>query len=314
MEPAGLFSILLNYCLVMGKTKQWSELDPAPTPARPGVSGRRRPAAPGRFVDQPVESVPLPVLFRLILQRLRRSWIAFRFQANRYTLGAFRRQAAFKIGLLALVGYLFFGPQDGWSGIITREGHRQFVSQDEETTLDVGATDGGGPGNAHKPKVKTKSETAPVGADELYDQQAREYVERFHKIAQVEMEKYGIPASISLAQGLVESRAGTSKLARQANNHFGMKCFSRQCARGHCMNATDDSHKDFFRIYTSPWESWRAHSIMLSSGRYASLKKYGRDYRQWAYGLKRLGYATNRSYAEKLIGMIQRFDLQRFDQ
>ena len=127
------------------------------------------------------------------------------------------------------------------------------------------------------------------------------------------MEKFGIPASIGLAQGLVESRAGTSKLARGNNNHFGMKCFSKKCPTGHCTNATDDHHKDFFRKYHSAWESWRAHSELLAGGHYSRLKKYGRDYRQWAYGLKALGYATDRTYAEKLISMIEKYDLHRFD-
>ena len=91
------------------------------------------------------------------------------------------------------------------------------------------------------------------------------------------MEKYGIPASISLAQGLIESRAGSSKLAVNNNNHFGIKCFSRHCRKGHCTNFTDDTHKDFFRKFPSPWESWRAHSQLLSSGRYTKLRKNGRS-------------------------------------
>lgn len=139
------------------------------------------------------------------------------------------------------------------------------------------------------------------------------YINRFAKVARIEQQKFGIPASISLAQGLVESRYGTSSLARKANNHFGIKCHSKRCAKGHCVNATDDSHKDFFRIYGNAWESWRAHSQLLAGKRYAKLKKHGRDYRKWAQGLEQLGYATDRSYAEKLIGVIEKYDLHRYD-
>lgn len=140
------------------------------------------------------------------------------------------------------------------------------------------------------------------------------YVERFHKVAQTEMVKYGIPASITLAQGLLESNVGESQLASKNHNHFGIKCFSRNCPKGHCSNYTDDSHKDFFRKYQSPWESYRAHSILLQKDRYKPLYKLGRkDYRNWAYGLKKAGYATDGQYAEKLIATIQDLGLNQYD-
>lgn len=159
--------------------------------------------------------------------------------------------------------------------------------------------------------IPAASETAP--SIEIQEYNAVSYIKRFGPTAVAEMQKYGVPASISLAQGLVESRAGTSKLAIGNNNHFGIKCFSRRCPKGHCTNATDDTHKDFFRKFATPWESWRAHSKMISTGRYARLKKYGRDYRKWAYGLKSLGYATDRAYAQKLIGIIERYHLDQYD-
>lgn len=163
------------------------------------------------------------------------------------------------------------------------------------------------------PIPKSQNEAAPVAAKQLTKVMCEAYINRFYKTAQAEMVRFGIPASISLAQGLVESRAGDSKLARQNNNHFGIKCFSRRCKKGHCSNFTDDTHKDFFRVFASPWESWRAHSQMLASGRYTKLKRYGRDYRQWAYGLKAAGYATDRTYAEKLIGVIEQYELYQYD-
>ena len=141
------------------------------------------------------------------------------------------------------------------------------------------------------------------------------YVERFAKVAQSEMDKYGIPASITLAQGLLESNVGESKLAVRNNNHFGIKCFSKRCKKGHCTNFTDDSHKDFFRKYKSTWESYRAHSQLLKNGkRYSSLFKLrSSDYKGWAKGLKKAGYATDKYYAEKLINLIEDLDLDKYD-
>ena len=141
------------------------------------------------------------------------------------------------------------------------------------------------------------------------------YVKRFALVAKAEMEKYGIPASIILAQGLIETNAGDSKLSIRNNNHFGMKCFSKKCRKGHCSNFTDDSHKDFFRKYKTAWESYRAHSHLLNGKRYRHLKKLGtKDYKGWAKGLKKAGYATDKRYAEKLINLIETLQLDKFDQ
>lgn len=166
---------------------------------------------------------------------------------------------------------------------------------------------------AVKGKYKSKNNAAPVSASELFSQEAKDYIAKYAGVAKQEQKAHGIPASISLAQGLIESRAGTSKLAKGNNNHFGMKCFSRNCKKGHCSNFTDDTHKDFFRKYKDPLDSWKDHSRMLSKGRYAKLKRFGTNYRDWSYGLKSIGYATDKAYAEKLIGVIEKYDLHKFD-
>ncbi|MBL7805495.1 MAG: glucosaminidase domain-containing protein [Saprospiraceae bacterium] len=301
----------------MGKTKWFDddEFSRSRKDYRPGTgnsSNRRRSSAPGQFTGHQQGAEPIGQIFGRTVFRIRRNWIALRYRFNQLTLGAFQKRAAFKLLLLALAGYLLFDADSPVSGLVTRQVKTDFVSYTDETTLDVGPGEDKIPEN--KPRKKPiKDDASPVGPEGVFDTQAREYIRKYKDIAITEMQKYGIPASISLAQGLVESRAGTSRLAVRNNNHFGMKCFARNCKKGHCSNFTDDSHKDFFRIYASPWESWRAHSVMLSTGRYASLKKYGRDYTKWAYGLKRLGYATNRTYAEKLIGMIERYDLHKYD-
>lgn len=151
-------------------------------------------------------------------------------------------------------------------------------------------------------------------AEEIKRQKRLKYVERFAEVAQKEMEKYGIPASITLAQGLLESNAGESPLAVKNKNHFGIKCFSRSCKKGHCSNFTDDSHKDFFRKYSSAWESFRGHSHLLRADRYRSLYKLpSDDYVGWARGLKKAGYATDKYYAEKLINLIEDLDLHVYD-
>ena len=164
---------------------------------------------------------------------------------------------------------------------------------------------------ASKPQTVAVAQTTDPEAQQLQ----RAYVQRFKKVAQAEMEKFGIPASIKLAQGLLESQAGESSLATRNNNHFGIKCFSRKCTDGHCRNFTDDSHKDFFRIYKSAWESYRAHSFLLKrEERYQQLFRLPPDdYRAWAKGLSAAGYATDPQYAQKLIRLIEGLQLQRFD-
>lgn len=138
------------------------------------------------------------------------------------------------------------------------------------------------------------------------------FIARFNKIAVLEMQKYNIPASITLAQGILESSSGSSTLATENNNYFGVKCFSRTCKPGHCTNRTDDSHKDFFKVYPTAWSSFRDHSLLLQKGRYKGLKKC-KDYKSFAKELQRSGYATSKSYSRKLIRIIEKYNLDRFD-
>lgn len=302
----------------MGKSKLYTEPESynnAPKETRTTVSVRNRirrsAAMPNLRHSSPLHtdnSLPFGVLIRLIWMRLKRNWVALRYQANRYGIGAVSSSPVIKIaGVIAATYFIFF--YNGTPATVNPDGSGRAMG------VSLNFFEG-----RHQPSAPRKAKTAmpaneaaPVSANQLTEAMATEYINRFHEIAQKEMKVYGIPASISLAQGLIESRAGDSKLARNNNNHFGIKCFSRSCKRGHCSNFTDDTHKDFFRKFNSPWESWRAHSLMLSQGRYHKLKKYGRDYRQWAYGLKSVGYATDRTYAEKLIGTIERYNLHKFD-
>jgi len=280
---------------------------------------------PGPVLLEEQQLPTLHTLFRQILLRFRRNWIALKFQANRYTLGVFQERTILKLSTLTLLGYVLLFTDTG-NNLFNRGGdeYAEFVGP-VETSLEVNDKPKGKSLIFNRETTKArrnsgskvipapKNDAAPVGVQQMSQNQADRYISRYSKIAVQEMDKYGIPASISLAQGLVESRFGTSKLAVRNNNHFGMKCFSKNCRNGHCSNHLDDHHKDFFRIFKNPWESWRAHSQMLANGRYSALKKYGRNYRQWAQGLERLGYATDRSYSEKLIGVIERYDLHRFD-
>ncbi len=264
----------------------------------------------GRVVAEPkierVAEIPLWQKWA----RLKRSFTAFCYQANRYTLGVVRYKNHLGAAFVLAIAYVSFCTEDGFQGLTEMP---TMTEQGVITPLEEPVGELAKPKKAKPAKTKSRPEPAPVEASELMSEQTRDYVERFHDIAVSEMKKFGIPASISLAQGLIESRAGASKLAVKNNNHFGIKCFKKNCPKGHCSNFEDDHHKDFFRKFKNPWESWRAHSQLLASGRYAKLKKYGRDYRKWAYGLKSVGYATDRTYAEKLIGVIERYELYRYD-
>jgi hypothetical protein len=127
------------------------------------------------------------------------------------------------------------------------------------------------------------------------------------------MKEYGIPASITLAQGILESGSGNSRLARLANNHFGIKCHKGWTGKTFRMD--DDAKNECFRKYKDPSESYRDHSLFLTQrGRYAFLFDYEvTDYKSWAKGLKKAGYATNPKYPQLLINLIERYDLAQYD-
>ena len=145
------------------------------------------------------------------------------------------------------------------------------------------------------------------------NKQYEEYIKKYRDIAVEEMKKYHIPASITLAQGLLESGAGQSTLARKSNNHFGIKCGSDW--KGKSVRHDDDERNECFRAYKHPKQSYEDHSkFLVSRPRYASLFKLKMtDYKGWAKGLKKAGYATNPRYAEQLIGIIELYDLDKYD-
>lgn len=162
-------------------------------------------------------------------------------------------------------------------------------------------------------KAAPVKEEKPIVMTEKVKKQLA-YVEKFADVAVREMKEYGIPASVTLAQGLIETNAGASSLATKNKNHFGMKCFSKKCKKGHCSNFSDDTHKDFFRIYKNAWESYRSHSELLMGKRYKHLTKLGtKNYKDWAIGLKKAGYATDKNYHNKLIQLIEGLHLYKYD-
>lgn len=139
-----------------------------------------------------------------------------------------------------------------------------------------------------------------------------DYIEKYKYIAVDQMLRYKVPASITLAQGLLESGAGSSSLAKDANNHFGIKCGSAWT--GPYVLRDDDARNEKFRKYRSAEESYEDHSRFLKQARYASLFKLSmKDYKGWAHGLKRCGYATNPRYGYLLVDLIERYDLSRYD-
>lgn len=139
------------------------------------------------------------------------------------------------------------------------------------------------------------------------------YIAKYSSIARSEMERSGVPASITLAQGLLESSAGQSRLCVEGNNHFGIKC--KRGWDGKKMYEDDDEAHECFRVYPSAEASFKDHSDFLRyQNRYKALFNLDpADYKGWAEGLKAAGYATDPGYARKLVNLIEEFELYRFD-
>jgi len=159
--------------------------------------------------------------------------------------------------------------------------------------------------------VKEEKKVNPISS--VTKDATQQYIDRYADIAVEEMLTYKIPASITLAQGILESRSGKSSLTLKSNNHFGIKCHKGWT--GKRVYYDDDKKGECFRKYKEPETSFKDHSKFLSTrSRYASLFKLGKgDYTSWAYGLKKAGYATDRKYPKKLIKIIEKYDLHQYD-
>lgn len=163
-----------------------------------------------------------------------------------------------------------------------------------------------------KPTEEPKTPTAPVNVP--YSDRVANYINEYNGIAREEMLQYGIPASIKLAQGILESGAGAGELTLKAKNHFGIKCHTGW--EGDRVYHDDDERGECFRKYNDPKYSFRDHSLFLTQrSRYRDLFSLRKDdYKGWARGLRKAGYATDPRYPEKLIGIIERYNLQQYDQ
>ena len=157
---------------------------------------------------------------------------------------------------------------------------------------------------------QTDSKTSQVSSAKSSTQR---YIDTYSAIAMEEMRRYKIPASITLAQGILESGSGKGRLASEANNHFGIKCHGW---KGKKIYHDDDKRQECFRKYEKAKSSYEDHSKFLTTrGRYSNLFKLRQnDYKGWARGLRAAGYATDRKYPEKLISLIERYKLYQFDE
>lgn len=158
-----------------------------------------------------------------------------------------------------------------------------------------------------------EAKSKPPAANASYTEVVGYYIDTYSSIAMFEMQEYKIPASITLAQGILESGAGRGELTSKANNHFGIKC--HKSWTGDRVYHDDDEKGECFRKYNDPKYSFRDHSLFLTErSRYRDLFSLRiSDYKGWARGLKKAGYATDPKYPNKLISIIERYDLTRFD-
>jgi flagellum-specific peptidoglycan hydrolase FlgJ len=170
------------------------------------------------------------------------------------------------------------------------------------------------PNPKEEPEDIPKTEVIKPPPNASYAEIVSVYIDNYSKIAKEEMLQYGIPASITLAQGILESGAGRGELTQKANNHFGIKCHTGWT--GESVYHDDDELQECFRKYIDPKYSFRDHSLFLTQrSRYKDLFKLRKDdYRGWAKGLRSAGYATDPKYPDKLIRIIEQYGLDKFDE
>ncbi|MEM6320996.1 MAG: glucosaminidase domain-containing protein [Bacteroidota bacterium] len=208
----------------------------------------------------------------------------------------------FRLALVLLFFYAYF-KKDMQFNINMGRGNTSISSEKNE------AVDGAKLNMGNFARTANYQPVSKEGSVNLGDEQVQNYVRRFNKVALSEMEKFGIPASIKMGQAILASNAGKNQLAEQFNNHFAITCEGG----ANCKSFATAQQMAMVQHFATAWESWRAHSMLLSSPRYNHLQSYGKDYKKWANGLEAAGYGAKNQYANQLIQVIDRYQLQQLD-
>ena len=236
-------------------------------------------------------SVPsVGALLRKFLSGIQKIWIALKFWFFRLT-GVVPREIKlpwFKIGLVALALFILTKKDIQFS--LNMSAPLQGMIDDGESSNKKEEMSLAHPINLITERT---SNANSASAEELEEAQVKSYLKRFTKVAVTEQEKFGMPASVKLAQAVIESWAGQRPADLQDNNHFGQPLQSE--------------------AYGNAWENWRAHSLLIRQ-QFPELFKYGSGYKKWAKGLKKMGYSQERNYDKKLIEIIEKYQLYLLDE
>lgn len=213
----------------------------------------------------------------------------------------------FRIVFLILLGSIFLVSCGSKNRVVTTKRDQNKIDHHNNQTTGVDSNST----NNSKPVNDTVIKS-PVDKP-VFKDKVSAYVYEFKDVAMKEMQLYNIPASITLAQGILESGVGEGRLSVEANNHFGIKCHTAWT--GERIYHDDDAAQECFRKYKDASYSYRDHSLFLTQRkRYSSLFQLAPDdYKGWARGLRKAGYATDKKYPQKLISLIERYDLQQYD-
>lgn len=236
----------------------------------------------------------LNLVLKQLVYKLQKLYVALKYQFYKLTSGVFDGLALpwFKIGLGALA--LFVVTQKDIQFSIDMKA--PFADESSEAAYSQQTTNTSELSFAHSVAMKRPGANATrsvINVEDLNTNKVKAYIKRFSKVATAEMEKYGIPASVKMAQGILESQAGGHPASAQENNHFGAPLAGR--------------------TYNSAWENWRTHSLLMKD-QYAALFDNGTSYRKWAKALKATNYSRDKKYDQKLIKVIETYQLYLLDE
>ncbi len=248
-------------------------------------------------------------LLRKIISALSVPFIAAKYELITRARAYFKNRPLpwFKLSLILLFAYMIF--QKEWQFQMNMRSPTHLFSEEDEEEKEAAPFSMTNLAQAARfsPEKLPPSSLAPI----FSDREVKAYIDRFTKVALMEMQKYNIPASIKMGQAILASRAGKNALAVQYNNHFGILCKGQKNA---CQRVSLNDQTILINSYQSAWESWRAHSKLLAEVPFVQLQQYGKNYKKWAAGLEQMGYGNGENYSNKLIQTIETYKLYKLDE